>query len=98
MSEQWLRRLCDATTSPPEDTDVDALLTAWASVVAARQALLDEADRPLRLVASPLTDELSAREEAWHRALAAARERVGSHRMQAAQARRYQHAALSADS
>lgn len=94
----WLRRLCDATALPPTTDDVDALLTAWASVVAARQALLDEPDHPVRLDPSPIVDELATREDAWRQALADARQRVGSHRMQAAQAKRYQHASRSADS
>lgn len=88
----WVQRLLDATALPPETDDVDALLAAWATVVAARQALLAEADRPTRLAPSPMIDELFACEEAWRQALAAARQRVGSHRVHAAQVRRYQHA------
>jgi hypothetical protein len=96
VTDSWLRRLCDATASPPETDDVDALLAAWAGVVAARQAILDEA--PAALAPSPLADELARRETAWSHTLAAARERVGAHRMHATQVRRYQQLPLSADS
>jgi hypothetical protein len=98
VTDAWLVRLCDATALPPDTADVDALLTAWAAVVVARQHILDEADRPTRLAPSPILDAIFAREEAWAQALAAARLRVGSHRVQAAQAKRYQHASCSADS
>ena len=96
MTDRWLRRLCDATASPPETDDVDALLAAWAGVVAARQAILDEA--PPAIAPSSLADELARREDAWSQTLAAARQRVGAHRMHAAQVRRYQQLPLSADS
>ena len=88
----WLARLRDATPFPPALDDVDALLGAWASVAAARQAVLDDPHRPTGFgpEVAPLVAELELRHDAWQGVLAAARLRVGAHRVHATQIRRYQ--------
>lgn len=90
------RELVDAllavTPAPPVDATVDELLAAFAEVAADRQAILDGA-----LVTGPLSgavdkaarDELTARQDAWHSALATTREAVGRQRVGTQRMRAY---------
>jgi hypothetical protein len=89
---ELIAALLAVTPTPPADATVDALLVAFGEIASRRQAILDavaeispvasDADRAAR-------DELMARQEAWHAALASAREAVGSQRVGAQLLRRY---------
>ncbi len=96
----WFERLLEATSPPPETDDITMLLAAWASVVSARQALLDEADRPQTVMPEDraITTEILAREQLWRTALLSARHRVGAQRIHMRQAHRYQRSLDAADS
>jgi hypothetical protein len=96
----WFERLREATIAPPETDDITMLLAAWASVVLARQAVLDEVDPPLMVTPEDraITSEILACEQLWRSALASARHRVGAQRIHTAQVRRYQRAPGAADS
>ena len=89
----------DATIAPPETDDITALLAAWASVVSARQALLDEVDRPQMVMPADraITTEILACEQLWRTALLSARHRVGAQRIHMRQAHRYQRSPGVAD-
>lgn len=76
-----------AVTPLPPAGELDELLAALATMLAARRALLD--------AATPCTPdlavlaELHAREAAWQRALVAARDRLQAQRIGAAKVRAY---------
>ncbi len=95
----WFVRMRDATIAPPETDDITALLAAWASVVSARQALLDEVDRPQMVMPADraITTEILACEQLWRTALLSARHRVGAQRIHMRQAHRYQRSPGVAD-
>jgi len=93
--DEWLCRLLDATSLPPQTDDVDTLIAAFEITVRDRQAILDDPNQPTGLGPHHrvLVAEIEARQQAWRLALGAARERVSAHRTAANQVRRYQHAA-----
>lgn len=99
-AEEWLCRLRDATTAPPQTDDIDTLIAAWDVVVAARQALLDHAPNLRSVVVEVvvvLGVEIEARQQAWRNAFAKAREKVGAQRVGIAKVRRYQRPTNAAD-
>jgi hypothetical protein len=98
-ASEWLERLRDVTVAPPATDVVGELLAAWAPIAAARAALFAAPDCPPALGAghADLAAELRARETAWADAFGAARDRVIAARVGLGKARRYQHAAGSAD-
>ncbi len=92
MTIMLLRQLVELTELPPEDGDVEALLTAFTAMYEARQVLLAGAPRrasPNCEEARTLVAELAARDAAWASALAAALESVGTARRNASRLRTY---------
>ena len=92
MSATLLSRLIEATPLPPETDDVEELLAAFERMYAARLPLLSAAtDTALCPTAETRTllHELVAREAAWQRALAIARDSVGAARFNAHRLRGY---------
>jgi len=90
------RELIDAllavTPMPPSEVPVDELIAAFTGVASRRQAILD-AVREVAPVTSDddraARDELMARQDAWHTALATAREAVGQQRVGTQRLRKY---------
>ena len=90
-----LAELLAATPAPPAG---DALLPTFATMHVARQAILDRLTGPIPLVTEEdrlLAALLVERQVAWSEALAAARDEVGEHRLNARKLRGY-HAMLAA--
>jgi hypothetical protein len=84
-------RMLDATPLPPEDATVEALIAAFATVRACRQAILDEA---LQVTITEPADrarfaELAARDAAWRDALNTALSVVAAQRLGVTKLRRY---------
>jgi hypothetical protein len=91
VTTEVLHQLIELTTSPPETTDVDELLRAFATMFDARQRLLDQPglafeDSP---EARALARELAARDAEWERALAVARDAIGAVRQNTSRLRAY---------
>ncbi len=88
--------LLAATPAPPRDVSDDALLGTARVMAAAREAILATADLSAIIdgsdgvAADPSkVAELAERQNAWQDALAAARIRVGGHRVNTAKLRAY---------
>jgi hypothetical protein len=86
-----LAQLLERTPSPPADTDVESLLAAFQTMLAARAAVLAAIAPPFVLSAPDrgLLVELERRQLAWHDALAAAQRTVGAQRCATNQLRAY---------
>jgi len=90
MASDLLERLLEATPSPPEGLEADAMIAAFQDMHTKRQAVIDS-------VCGLLIDvfdragvrELAARHDAWHAALAATMDRVREQRIGAGKLRRY---------
>ncbi len=92
MTIEILRRLLAAFPLPPDPEDADAMLAALAVGVVERQRILDALGGPLRATTEEertLVLEIEARDAAWRRALAAARDLVGTTRANLAKVRGY---------
>jgi hypothetical protein len=91
-TRELLERLLAATPHPPASGDVDELLAAMATLLPARQQILDELGDQPRVgtdAERALAREIASRDAAWQAALADARDGLGVARMGARQLRQY---------
>lgn len=91
MSLELLRRLVEVTELPPAGADVDTLLATFTSMFDEREQLIASLGpaRADSTEARALVNELTTRDAAWAKALAAALESVGAARQNANQLRKY---------
>lgn len=91
MTVELLRELAELTPLPPQTTDADELLRAFAEMFEARQVWIDA--HPSTGAASDeargLAREIAARDEAWQQALRVASESIGQSRHNASRLRAY---------
>ncbi|MFN0249712.1 MAG: hypothetical protein ACKV2T_22715 [Kofleriaceae bacterium] len=91
MTAELLRELVELTPLPPQTADVEELLRAFTEMFEARQTWID-AHPPTALEtdeARAIAREVSARNEAWQRALRAASNAIGQSRHNATRLRAY---------
>lgn len=91
-TRELLERLLAATPHPPLSCDIDELLAALATLLPARQLILDELGDQRRVSNDEersLAREIAGRDAAWQSALAHARDGLGVARMGARQLRQY---------
>ena len=98
MTAELLAELVELTPHPPQTTDADELLRAFAEMFDARQRWFDahpytgaptpeESSRSARV--REIAREIAARDEAWQRALEVARDAIGQSRHNAGRLRAY---------
>jgi hypothetical protein len=90
-ARELLTRLLDVTPAPLPDTAVEALLTAFETIVAQRAVILAGVAAPITLseMDRPLLVELQRRQNIWQDALGAALRLIGDQRVAATQLRAY---------
>jgi hypothetical protein len=91
MTIGLLRRLLSLTGMPPEDGDIERLLTEFEAMHEARKAILEGMTSRLEpsQEADTMVKELDARDAAWASALARALDTVGAARQNVGRLRSY---------
>jgi hypothetical protein len=86
---EFLARMLEATPEPPDPTDVDGLLVAFALMSHERQLLIDQLPEGVADPAFEIAEALEARQRAWREALAAAQVLVKAQRLGTSKLRGY---------